>query len=189
MHRVRERWASVTFLTGIVLVMTALPAGAKMPPRTCELSTTRPVVGEPVTVEVRYWWDAEHTERAPMAIFRKLHLVAVAVDRGQPGEYELGVIPAVLPRVSRSAYRGEIILPDTRRFRMRDCGGGYDRRGYPLRRGVLIAPREALGGRASGASIVGLAVGVLIAGLGAATVIATRARRRSAAVRRSSARG
>jgi hypothetical protein len=39
---------------GAVLLISPEPAGAKLPPWTCELSMTRPVVGESVRVEVRF---------------------------------------------------------------------------------------------------------------------------------------
>jgi hypothetical protein len=98
-----------------------------------------------VTIEIRYWWDADHTEPARMAIFRRYSgLRAVAIG-GDPGENDARVIPISLPRVSRTAYRGEVVFPDARRFRIAWCGGGYDRRGYPLARGVAIVPREAVG--------------------------------------------
>jgi hypothetical protein len=142
---VRRTLLLASFLALLVVLAVAMPAGAKMPPWTCELSTTRPVVGQPVIVEVRYWWDADHTEPAAMAMFRRLrHTVeARAIDHGEPGEYDLGVIPIVLPRVNPSTYRGEIVFPDTRRFRISGCGGGYDRYGYPRRAGVVVRPRPA----------------------------------------------
>jgi hypothetical protein len=162
-------------MTGAIVLLSAELAAAKLPPWTCELSTTRPVTGEPVTIEVRYWWDADHTEPAKMAIFRRLRsLVAVgAVEHGKPGE----LIPITLPRVSPSAYRGKVTFPDTGRFRIAGCGGGYNRRGYPLRRGVVVAPREAPGAGVSGLAKISLAVGVVV-GVGVATVIPIRRRLR-----------
>jgi hypothetical protein len=53
----------IAALTAAVLMMIAAPA---KPCRrwTCELSTTRPVIGEPVRIEVRFWKDADHTKPA-----------------------------------------------------------------------------------------------------------------------------
>jgi hypothetical protein len=186
MQDVRSHLLVVSTLAGILVLAPALPASAKMPPWTCELSTTRPLVGRPVTIEVRYWWDSDHSEPADMAIFRRLRaLQAVAIDHGEPGEYQLGIIPIVLPRVSPSSYRGEVMFPDTRRFRVRWCGGGYDERGYPLRAGVIVSPRlpaSRLIGKANPPMTIVL--GLLAAGVGFAGTIAAlpgsrRSRRRA----------
>jgi hypothetical protein len=175
----RVRGASVACVIVVVVLMTALPASAKLPPWTCELSTTRPVVGEPVTVEVRYWWDPEHTEPARMAIFRRLRnsFEARAIDHGEPGEYQLGVIPITLPRVSPSTYRGEVVFPDTRRFRIVGCGGGYDKWGYPLRRGVVIVPRQAINAEGSGPPVTAFTGIIVLAALAVGTLKTARLHR------------
>jgi hypothetical protein len=173
---VRRSLLLTSFLAVFVVLAVALPAGAKMPPWTCELSTTRPIVGEPVLVEVRYWWDADHTEPAAMAIFRTLRraVEARAVDHGEPGEYDLGVvIPVVLPRVNRSTYRGQVVFPDTRRFRVSGCGGGYDRYGYPRRAGVVVSPRPAPRPQSDGTDVATIAL-TSMACLGLAGTIAVR---------------
>jgi hypothetical protein len=159
----RVRGASIAVVVVVVVFVTALPSSAKMPPWTCQLSTTRPVVGEPVTIEVQYWWDPEHTEPADMAIFGRLRsFTAVAIDHGEPGEFDVGVIPITLLRVDPSTYRGNIVLPDTRRFRVAGCGGGYNKRGYPRRRGVIVAPREAVGAEGSGVPLVTFTIGLIV---------------------------
>jgi hypothetical protein len=174
---VRRSLLLASFPAVFVVLAVALPAGAKMPPWTCELSTTRPVVGEPVIVQVRYWWDAEHTEPAAMAIFRTLRraVEARAIDPGEPGEYDLGLIPIVLPRVSPSTYRGEVVFPDTRRFRIAWCGGSYDRYGYPRRAGVLVRPRPAARLQSDSAALsITIALALMAACSGLAGTIAAR---------------
>lgn len=179
---VRRSLLLASFPAVFVVLAVALPAGAKMPPWTCELSTTRPVVGQPVIVEVRYWWDADHTEQAAMAIFRRLrHTVeARAIDHSEPGEYDLGVIPIVLPRINPSTYRGQVVFPDTRRSRIAGCGGGYDRYGYPRRAGVVVRPRPAARLQSDGNDLpirIALALTAACSGL-AGTIAARRAARR-----------
>jgi hypothetical protein len=148
-----------------------------MPPWTCQLSTTRPVVGEPVTIEVRYWWDPEHSEPADMAIFGRLRsLTAVAIDYDEPGEFDFGVIPITLPRVDPSTYRGNVVLPDTRRFRVASCGGGYNKRGYPLRRGVVVAPRGRVGAQGPGVPMSTFTIGLVVLAAVVVAILKTRSR-------------
>jgi hypothetical protein len=179
---VRKTLLLASLLALLVVLAVAMPAGAKMPPWTCELSTTRPVVGQPVIVEVRYWWDAAHTEPAAMAMFRRLRHTAEAraIAHGEPGEYDLGVIPIVLPRVDASTYRGEIVFPDTRRFRISGCGGGYDRYGYPRRAGVVVRPRPAARLQSDGTDVpitIALALMAACSGLAGTIAVGRRAAR------------
>jgi len=168
----RVRHAFVGCLIVVAALAGALPALAKMPPWTCELSTTRPIVGEPVTIEMQYWWDAEHTDPAESAIFGRYSLTARAMD-GAPGD-DSQVIPISLSRVNHSTYRGEVVFPDTRRFRIARCGGGYNRWGYPRERGVVIVPREAAGGETGTMPMLVAGAVLTAAAVGSFRVVRTR---------------
>lgn len=185
------RWPVTAILVGVVALTSAAPASAKMPPYSCELSTTRPVVGQPVRVEVRFWNDADHTDPArwwnPLRRFRDF-VEARAIDRGEPEAFVPEVLHATVVRVAPGVYRGELLLPDTRRFRIEGCGDGYDRHGYPSRDGIVIVPRAFHGsdpGRSGARSSVNaVALGAVAIGVGVGTALLVRVgvRRRGSSV-------
>jgi hypothetical protein len=132
----------VPAIVGIVLFASPEPAAAKLPPRTCELSTTRPLVGQEVLVEVRFWNDPRHTHPARWVNFGRLPdlVEARAISPGAPGDV-LGVLRGTVHLVEPGVYEGRLVFPDSRSFHVGWCGGGYDRRGYPAERGVVVRPR------------------------------------------------
>jgi hypothetical protein len=144
------------------LLLSAGPAVAKLPPWTCELSTTQPLVGERVRVDVRYWEDAAHTEPAAWVSFRRLRdlLEARALVPGAQGMDRPGVLTVTLASVGPGVYRGHLVFPDTRPYRVRGCGGGSDPRGYPRPLGVVVRPRPLVDDAVSSDRVPAIAASV-----------------------------
>jgi hypothetical protein len=125
-------------LTSAALLVSAVPANAKQPPWTCELSTTRPFVGEPVRVVVRYWNDPAHTEPASWGFLP---------DRIDDFPEVLGDLPngrghsqmwGTLRRVRPAVYVGSLTFEDTLRYRVLRCSAPF-RSGYP-RGSIVVRP-------------------------------------------------
>lgn len=174
-------------LVGGGLFLAGMPAFAKMPPRTCELSTTSPVVGQPVRVEIKFWNDAAHTDPATWwDVFPRMRdfVEARAIDRGTPGEYVLGVLHATVVRTRPGVYWGVLVFPDTRRFRVARCGESYER-GYPVG-SVIVRPRRFVrtdpgnAGRAPAQTSLGEVAAIAAVGLGFAALLRRRIREHSA---------
>jgi hypothetical protein len=156
----RRRCLTITALTAAVLVMASAPARA-MPPWTCELSTTRPVVGEPVPIEVRFWKDAEHTKPVRLAggILGGIKLLEFFPEvlgdlpngRGHSQMY------GQLRRIGRGLYVGHLTFDETWRYHVLNCGDRFDAAGY-ARNSILVQP-IAPPRRPSGSKSVGLSQG------------------------------
>jgi len=171
-----------------VLVLSGRSAFAKIPPWTCELSTTRPVVGQPVVVTIRFWNDAEHTDPARWWDFLRgmpdfLH--AHSVGRGPNGSLGAAALHARVERVRPGVYRGRLVFPDARPFRVSSCGSP-DNHGYPFGEGLLVRPRPfqrtdpGNAGRALARTTLSDVVTIAAVGLGFAVLLRRRIRERSA---------
>jgi hypothetical protein len=137
----RRRSLLAMALVAGIFFFTSQPALAKLPPWTCEVSTTRPVVGQPVGVEVRFWNDADHTDPATWWDLRGIpdFLEAHSIGRGRTGELGVVVLDSRVELVRPGVYRGQLVFPDARRFRVPRCGGPYEL-GYPSG-AIIVRPR------------------------------------------------
>jgi hypothetical protein len=131
---VRTRWLVVPAFVVSVLLSSGGPAAAKLPPWTCELSTNRPVVHDPMTIVVRFWHDAAHTRPSRWRLPRILQFIELRGDlpegRGHSQDH------VTLLRSAPDTYKGTLLFSDTRRYEIHPCGTGYDENGYPI--GVLV---------------------------------------------------
>jgi hypothetical protein len=111
----------VALAVGAILLTSPEPASAKLPPWTCELSTTRPLVGQEVLVEVRFWNDPRHTHPARRVSLERLpDFVEVrAISRGGLG-HALGVLHATIRPVEGASSRD----PSSSRTRDRSESAG-----------------------------------------------------------------
>ena len=138
----RHRCVPIAVLTAGVLVMAAAPARA-MPPWTCELSTTRPIVGEPVRIEVRFWKDADHTK-----LVRPDGGVFGGIKRVDYFPEVLGDLPngrghsqmwGQLRRIDRGLFVGQLTFEETWRYHVLHRGDRFDAAGYS-RSSILVQP-------------------------------------------------
>ena len=117
-----KRWVVAVAIVGTVLLAPTGNANAKLPPWTCELSTTRPVVHERVRIEVRFWWfprpgDPPHTRLDRSMRIRALpgFIVASSDSSGGPGFPSLH---AAVRLVEPGVYEAMLAFPDTSRYRI-----------------------------------------------------------------------
>jgi hypothetical protein len=110
---------SVVFASVMIL---GHPATAKLPPWTCEPSTTRPIVGQGVTIVVRFW-DRRSGQWVP-ARWLPLQTIPSFVEArsdssGGPGH---PVLNRSIHLVRPGVYEATIVFPDTSRYRLTGCG-------------------------------------------------------------------
>jgi hypothetical protein len=184
-----------TLFSAIVLaglMIQGHPATAKLPPWTCEPSTTRPIVGEVVRIEVRFW-DRRFGKWVPARwpTFRSIPLFLEARSDSSGGSGR-SVLNRSIDRVRPGIYEAAIIFPDTSRYRLTQCSHtphyetdpGFDPARdlviQPIRRPERGATRpwRGLGEEPSSSSAVpmvgGLATAILLA-----FVVRDRSRRRA----------
>jgi hypothetical protein len=175
------RWLVAVAAVGTVFLSPMGPATAKLPPWTCELSTTRPVVHERVRIEVRFW-EAPFGEYVPARWVRfrtiPFFLEARSDSSGGPGHpVRLASIHLVKPGV----YEASLTFQDTSRYRVSGCRSVLHEhlRGDPTS-GVLVRPLPLgrrgpttpwAGSTGDGSPIVGILAG---ASLAAVTIAAVR---------------
>lgn len=133
-----RRWLPIPGLTAAAVIMAAALARA-MPPWTCELSTTHPVIGEPVRIEVHFWKDADHTKPARLVEWVQAPRVFPRGAGGSPERTGALQMWGQLRRIGRGVYMGHLVFEDAYRYHVLLCGDRYDAFGY-MRRSVLVKP-------------------------------------------------
>jgi hypothetical protein len=170
-----------------VMVTTVEPSGAKLPPWTCEPSTTRPVVGQRVEVVVRFWQIPPPSE--PIHVRPERHwriprlpgfLEARSDGSGATGRRRIAVaVRFVRPGV----YHARIVFPASGIYRIEACGTEYDERGYTTPGDALVVRPRALIRVDLGRGDMppepdGVGRALVLAGLGAAALAARALRHR-----------
>lgn len=91
-----------------LIFASAAPAAAKMPYFSVELDPAQPAAGEPITVTVRTWADAEHSQPDGFTYEGTLTEVVEFQRRGAG----TGVlVPVPLRMVEPNLFRGDVTLP------------------------------------------------------------------------------
>jgi hypothetical protein len=124
-------------LAAIVVVLTASPALAKVPPFTVEIMPASPVAGEAFEITVRFWDDAAHTDPAAWPNMRRFDDLLWAAPTG-PGHSSDEALAIDLRRRERGVYGATVVLPFSGRWRIctwaaLPCGDSGPVAGYPGR--------------------------------------------------------
>jgi hypothetical protein len=184
----RSRWLVAVAVIGGIWLAPAGPAAAKLPPWTCEVSTTRPVVGESVRIEVRFS-EAPFGEYVPARWVRipsiPFFVEARSDSSGGPGH---PVLTASIHLMNPGVYEATLTFPDTSRYRISSCSSvphEHLHRNrpagvlvHPLPRGARGATKPWTGSTGDGSQIVGILAG---ASLIAVILVAVRRLRRGVA--------
>lgn len=109
-------------LVGIAVLLGPAPAQAKIPPFSVELEPRSPNAGEPVTITVRLWEDAAHTDPARWPYLDELDdfIWAAPMVGADEDLSEARMIDLIRSR--RGVYRGEVVLPSAGRWSL--CTNG-----------------------------------------------------------------
>jgi len=168
----RIRFAALT--ASILSLALAIPVSAKTPPFTVELDPAQPVAGEVVTVTVRFWADAGHSQPAGFTFSQPMdELLAFVPSEGTPRDW----IHVTLEPVATDLMRGRVTLPSAGEWTLTPWPGGSGggpstSAGYPGPMAVSVAapsdPAPLLGG-------LGLAAAIALGGL---ALLLARLRRR-----------
>jgi hypothetical protein len=130
---------------GVVAVLVLAPgqAGAKMPPYSVEATPSEPTAGETVRLTVRFWNDAQQTERATWWDVPALPNFLWAHPVGDAS----GAIPIDIAVVRPGVYRGEAKLSSPGHWVLcswsRRCERGSSMAGDPGRIELTVAPEPA----------------------------------------------
>ena len=185
-----KRLALLALAVAAVLVATVEPSLAKLPPWSCEVSTTRPVIGHRVDVVVRFWRIPPPGRPIHVRADRSWRIPSIPLLEARPdgpGPVRRTLTEAI-HLVRPGVYRARFVFPDTSTYRVEACGTTYDERGYPAGDALVVRPRPFVGadpGRAaSPPEPTGIDGALLIAGLGAAVLVASALRRRSSSTER-----
>ena len=172
-----KRPAVVALLVATVLLASVETSLAKLPPWTCEFSTTRPVVGHRVDVVVRFWRIPPPGGPIHARPDRSWRIPSIPLLVGRPdgpgpvSRTLTGSIHLVRPGV----YRARFVFPDTSTFRFDACATTYDELGYPAGDRLLVRPRAFITadpGRAGSPPDAPEVGGALVVGLGATVLVA-----------------
>lgn len=131
-------------LVGAAVLLGAAPAQGKIPPFSVELGPRSPHAGEPVTITVRFWEDAAHTDPARWPSLDALDdfIWAAPMDGADEDLSEARMIDFI--RLRRGVYRGAVVLPSVGRWSLctngPPCRTGSHVAGYPERIIVNVRP-------------------------------------------------
>lgn len=93
-----------------LIFASAAPAAAKMPYFSVELDPAQPAAGELITVTVRTWADAEHSQQYGFTYEGPLTEVVEFQRRGE-GTGVPALVPVPLRMVEADLFRGAVTLP------------------------------------------------------------------------------
>jgi hypothetical protein len=114
----RTRGLATSLLVALVAVLAiATPVLAKMPYFTVELDTTAPVKGEPITVTVRLFADAQHalpTDWPDPALAGLIAIMPADRVAGQPRS-----LPVHLNKIGPGTYVGQVVIDRPGRWSLR----------------------------------------------------------------------
>lgn len=164
----RRSWLAAPAAAVLALVLAA-PAAAKMPYFSVEVDPARPNAGEPITVTVRFWDDAEHTQPATWGPQGRIDdLLAFVPADGTSREWVF--VP--LQSVDTTTMRGTVTLPSDGKWTLTPWPRAPEQPavpGYPAPLTVDVRPTFDPAPAAT--------LGVLGVGWSAAALVAFRRRR------------